>query len=399
MGSEGVRLNMNDNDTGSEGYLQMIIDGQVVFMRKSDCMINATQILKLSTLTQNEQDYKIKALKYKQKLPARGTRGRKNTWVSIHQGKTLCVELGLEKKLQPLLDYGVRLDTNDNDTGGERVLPPSNNAFTADRLTVANEPEKLPFIEIIYNSRPLVIRKSDWRINCMSITNQIAGTSIEPKLVPDLRDSAYDFVQGSSEHQGAYVDFYDGIELCNKHGLHSLAVQLLELKRMENESVAEVQQNHTTTLVLENSVDEPHAVLVTPRLANSYHIQSPIVAGKSSSKHPPEPEDFTVAGDTRTSKSEGSEEDDDSYKEDDESSVDTNVTQLHALQLNESDEEVSLRQPKDDVDVAYINIGWTYKAAFDLAAQRVGIGPNIYPSCLPTWENVLGRRGIRKYSS
>ena len=51
------------------------------------------------------------------------------------------------------------------------------------------------------------------------------------------------------------------------------------------------------------------------------------------------------------------------------------------------------------VDVAYINIGWTYKAAFDLAAQRVGIGPNIYPSCLPTWENVLGRRGIRKYSS
>ena len=70
---------MNDNDTGSEEYLQMMIDGQVVFMRKSDYMINATQILKLSTLTQGEQDYKIKALKYKQKLPARGTRGPKNT--------------------------------------------------------------------------------------------------------------------------------------------------------------------------------------------------------------------------------------------------------------------------------------------------------------------------------
>ena len=248
----------------------------------------------------------------------------------------------------------MKLDTNDNDTGSERVLPPSNNpfTFTADRLTVTNEPEELqsPFIEIIYDSRPLVIRKSDWRINCTHITNQIAGRSIKPKLIPDLPDNAYDFVQGSSEYQGTYIDFNDGIELCNKYGLHPLAIQLIELKRMGNERAAEVRQDHATTLVLENLVDEPHAALVTPRLANSYHIQSPIVAGKSSSKHPPEPEDFTVAGDTRTSKSEGSEEDDDSCKEDDESSVDTNVTQLHAPELNESDDEVTLRQSKDDTE-------------------------------------------------
>ena len=67
--------------TGSEvvkataEFLQMMIDGQAVFMRESDRMINATQILKLSTLTQNQQTHRIKALKCKYKvqhLPAWG---------------------------------------------------------------------------------------------------------------------------------------------------------------------------------------------------------------------------------------------------------------------------------------------------------------------------------------
>lgn len=311
--------------------LQMMIDGQVVLMRQSDGMINATRILKLSPLSQNQRKDRLKALKDKRRyFPARGTHGWKNTWINIREGKALCVEFGLEEKLRPLLNRGLNSDTDDNDTGGV-------NASTVDRLMFANESEGLqsPFIELVYNSRRLSIRRSDWRINCTHIANQRAGRSMVPKLIRDLPDNMYEHVRGLHKHQGTYVDFDTGIGFCNRHELGRLACQLLELRRTENERAAGVPQDHVTSSNLDNPLDEPQAVSISPRLADSYHVRSPPIATQSGSKEPLMSDVHMVADDTRTSKSEGLEEED-PFEEDDESSVDTDITQLRVPPATES---------------------------------------------------------------
>ena len=106
------------------GYIEMIVDGQVVVMWEYDCSINATQILKLSQKNRSQRDYIIKTLKENNEVmfrPARGTHGLENTWVSIRRGKELCTEHGLVEKLQPLLDYGSVLQLNRSNLGSEEV--------------------------------------------------------------------------------------------------------------------------------------------------------------------------------------------------------------------------------------------------------------------------------------
>ena len=57
--------------------------------------------------------------------------------------------------------------------------PPDDDPYeiSVNRLTFACGYEKSQsrFIEIIYNNRRLAIQRSDWRINCNHIANQIAG--------------------------------------------------------------------------------------------------------------------------------------------------------------------------------------------------------------------------------
>ena len=320
------------------GYLQMMIDGQVILMREEDCLINATQIFKLTPLTQNQQRHKFKILKNKTKVqyfPARGTHGPNNTWIDIREGKALCVELGLEKKLQPLLDRGLGLHRPPDDDPYE---------ISVNRLTFARGYEKSQsrFIEIIYNNRRLAIQRSDWRINCTHIANQIAGRSMVRKLLRDLPANAWEVIRLSSKYTGTYVDFDHGIDLCKTYNLIPLADQLLELRRTETEQAA--------APIFENPVDESYAIPVSPRPADFYHSQPPTVAGQSNSKESPALGDSMVTGDTRKSKSEGSEEGDDPYGEDDESSVDTDSTQLHVPRLDDSDDEVSLRQLNNDTE-------------------------------------------------
>ena len=200
-------------------HLQMMIDGQVVLVRQSDGMINATQILKLSTLTENQRRRRIKALKDKTQvhiIPAWGTFGQQNTWINIHEGKALCIELGLKEKLRPLLVRGLNSGTDYNNMGSE-------NESTVDRLIFANEfkGSQSPFIELIYNSCRLVIWRSDWRINYTHLANQIAGRSMIPKLIWVLSDNTYDCVRG--KYQGTYVNFETGIDFCNRYELDRLA--------------------------------------------------------------------------------------------------------------------------------------------------------------------------------
>ena len=106
------------------GYFKMMVDGQAVVIGGNDCSINATQILKLTQKTRAQRDWIIKTLRENNEVvirPAQGTRGSENTWVSIHRGKELCVEHGLVEKLQPLLDYGLALQSNRSNPSHEKV--------------------------------------------------------------------------------------------------------------------------------------------------------------------------------------------------------------------------------------------------------------------------------------
>ena len=132
----------------------------------------------------------------------------------------------------------------------------------------------------------------------------------------------------SSKYTGTYVDFDHGIDLCKTYNLIPMSDQLLELRRTETEQAA--------APIFENPVDESYAIPVSPRPAYFYHIQAPTVAGQSNSKESPVLGDSMITGDTRKSKSEGSEEHDDPYEEDDESSVDTDITQLHVPRSDDS---------------------------------------------------------------
>ena len=168
------------------GHLQMMVDGQVVVMRQCDWMINATQILKLSTLTLHQRRRRLNALREVRFLPAQGTYGPKNTWVDIHEGRALCVKVGLERKLRPLLELGLNPNTDYNFIGSENV----------DRLMFANEPEgpQSPFIEIVADdsrkskSESLEDERSFREDDASSIDTDIASLHVLPATESSIND-------------------------------------------------------------------------------------------------------------------------------------------------------------------------------------------------------------------
>lgn len=106
----------------------------------------------------------------------------------------------------------------------------------------ANEPKASLFIEVIHRSRPIVIRRLDWRINVTHIARQVATRHATVNLRRDLPDNARDVVRGGPpKYQGTYVDFEEGIKWCRELELHNLADQLLQLKPITNEGAADVE--------------------------------------------------------------------------------------------------------------------------------------------------------------
>ena len=87
----------------------MEVDSQMVLVCKQDRTINATQIVKLTPMKSKEQHNKLVYLRRIRKHKIKAAGGTSNTWICIHCGKDLCIELGLEKKLRPLLDHVANL--------------------------------------------------------------------------------------------------------------------------------------------------------------------------------------------------------------------------------------------------------------------------------------------------
>ena len=104
-------------------HVQMIINGQLVLIRKEDGFFNATQIITLAKKNDRERRYILERLNQNTKVEVLpGTKGvpYPHSWINFEYGRILCKYLGLEQKLQPLLDYG-RGGYDDPDKTAEEV--------------------------------------------------------------------------------------------------------------------------------------------------------------------------------------------------------------------------------------------------------------------------------------
>ena len=91
----------------------MEVNGQLVLMRKEDGFLNATQIITLAKRNDSECKYIIELIKREtmvEVLPATVGIPYPHSWINPQHGRTLCEHLGLEQKLQPLIDYGRRFE-------------------------------------------------------------------------------------------------------------------------------------------------------------------------------------------------------------------------------------------------------------------------------------------------
>ena len=109
----------------------------------------------------------------------------------------------------------------------------------------AKEPELSEFIEITDFPVPVMVRRSDFRINATHIA-KLTGRS--RRTVGDLRtwlgSEKYTIVRGSKKHQGTYVDFDIGIEQCREYGLPELEKRLHSLRRTSEGPILEAESSH-----------------------------------------------------------------------------------------------------------------------------------------------------------
>ncbi|KAL9627276.1 MAG: hypothetical protein Q9164_007653, partial [Protoblastenia rupestris] len=92
-------------------YVQITVDNKPVLMRKEDFFLNVTQIANLAGKNLSERQRLFGLLKKTTTVDV--CRGKNplpsvSSWVNFYFGQALCNLLGLEQKLQSLLDYGRR---------------------------------------------------------------------------------------------------------------------------------------------------------------------------------------------------------------------------------------------------------------------------------------------------
>lgn len=109
-------------------HVQIIVEGQTILLRKGDCFLNATQIIKLAKKDKNERKRILDQMKKDTKVDVKKGDGRKaicGSWVNLQHGRILCNSLCLQRQLQPLLEYAQRLQ-GDN---VERTIPQNRNSL------------------------------------------------------------------------------------------------------------------------------------------------------------------------------------------------------------------------------------------------------------------------------
>ncbi len=120
------------------------------------------------------------------------------------------------------------------------------------------EPELSEFIEITGFPSPVMVRRSDFRINASHIAKLTGGSR---HTVRDLRkwlgSEKYKILRGSKKHQGTYVDFDVGIEQCREYGLPELEKRLYSLKHTSEGPVLEAEPSHVGPRLPQSDRDQP----------------------------------------------------------------------------------------------------------------------------------------------
>lgn len=195
-------------------------------------MINASQMLSLAKKSpvERQQIMNLMIKKTKIEMLLVGN-SRQDSWVNFQHGNLLCNYLGLNEKLQPLINYGLQFHRQNSAPVVENV---DNYLVTASR-----------FIEIREFSIPVMVSRADFRINGSNIL-RLAGCPRRQMqtLTKRFRPNSYEFIRGAAEIQGTYVDFDIGIELCRKYKLVELEQRLLHLKASAEGETYEAQSHH-----------------------------------------------------------------------------------------------------------------------------------------------------------
>ena len=227
-------------------------------MRKSDFRIRVSDILQASGQPQTEIFEIRREFRYK------------GSYVDFWIGLELCRRYGLsdlEKELRSWKPVQ------------EPVKEP------------AKEPGLSEFIEVTDFPVPVMVRRSDFRINATHIA-KLTGRS--RRTVRDLRkwlgSEKYTIMRGSKKHQGTYVDFDIGIEQCREYGLPELEKRLHSLRRTSEGPVLEAESSH-----VEPRLPESDTVSTRNESTRSRSIwnraQPPTLPGGSISDEPIEAED------------------------------------------------------------------------------------------------------------
>ncbi len=190
-------------------HVQMKVEDQIVLLRKTDCFLNVTQILNLAKKNTNERKTILNRMRKHTKVDVRKSGG---SWVVLQHVRILCKNLGLERQLQPLLEYAQRLQGN-----VEIAIPKDPNYVSEEGL--------YSFIAVPAHPGPVMVRTLDFKVNAAQILKVAGQEGQMRQLLPKIRRSHHGTlycVTGGTKYKGTYVDFDVAMGLCQKYGLIEL---------------------------------------------------------------------------------------------------------------------------------------------------------------------------------
>ena len=194
-------------------HVQMRVEDHIVLLRKTDCFLNATQIITLAGKDKNERRILLDKVKEHTKVDVK--KAREGSWANLQHVRILCKHLGLERQLQPLLEYAQRLQDDDDET----AIP-----IDQDYLSEAGVH---PFIAVPADPAPVMVRTLDFKVNATQIL-KVAGQERRQVQEQIQRIKRYhcgavgSVNGGSSKYTGTYVGFDIAMGLCQKYGLVEL---------------------------------------------------------------------------------------------------------------------------------------------------------------------------------
>ncbi|KAL9124034.1 MAG: hypothetical protein Q9217_006594 [Psora testacea] len=191
-------------------HVQIMIEDKIVLMRKEDCFLNATQILALTKKDSSENERLLQRMGQSIKvevLPPIGGLAYSCAWVNFEHGQILCKHYGLEQELQPLIDHGLHYKAMEH----------------AD-----DHPVRQPrFFTIDVLPQPVTVRRSDFKIRANDICR--ASDRLPMVEIPKIKRALAGNVEivKDSKYSGTYVNFWDGVGLCQRYSLTPLETELL----------------------------------------------------------------------------------------------------------------------------------------------------------------------------